>query len=180
MGKKQIKIASSGCTRNYKVINSFIGDLLGKHGYGIIESSLSDADYVVCGPYDKTSRFLECNGIRIMWSGENYVPDFNLVDYAVSVYPIEYFDRHFRYPQCLSGYLATDKSCIQSRESCFNEDILKKKTRFANFIFSHESVGGQEEISLKSYQNIKELIRLDHILIICLTRKQSGSRMEAN
>ncbi len=156
---KDVKIAKSGCTEAFKIKGSFIEDILRPAGYNVIETDAKHADYMICGPYDKTSQYLEFDGIRIMWSGENYVPDFNLVDYAMSVYPITYFDRHYRYPQCLSGYTG-EKSDIESRHDCFNKDILKGKTRFANFIASHESIGN---LRGDFYRELSKYKRIDAV-----------------
>lgn len=156
---KDIKIAQAGCTKAFKVKGSFIDEILESRGLNVIETDFESADYVICGPYDKTSRFLEFDGIRIMWSGENYVPDFNLVDYAISVYPITYFDRHYRYPQCLSGYL-DEKSVIEKRHNAFDRESLKGKTRFANFIVSHESAGGARG---EFFRKLSEYKRVDSV-----------------
>lgn len=100
-----------------------------------------DPDYIICECYDKTMEDLNYNGIRILITGENFVPDFNLVDYAISPYPIQFFDRSFRFPQCASGYTG-NRTELEKRENFFDKDCLSKKKRFANFIYSHESENG--------------------------------------
>ena len=71
-------------------------------------------------------------GIKIFYSGENYVPDFNLVDYGISPYQVEFFDRHCRASDSID--LALEK-----KEYNFTLDVLKDKPYFANFIAGHES-----------------------------------------
>lgn len=96
-----------------------------------------DADYVVfCGYtfYD----FLNYDQIRIMFGAENYVPDFNYVDYGISSYPVDFLDRHFSFPGVvLSSYDIMME--VSKKDRNYSADILKEKTCFVNLIASHES-----------------------------------------
>jgi hypothetical protein len=42
--------------------------------------------------------FLKYNGLKVYFTGENDVPDFNFCDYGISFHPIQFNDRHLRLP----------------------------------------------------------------------------------
>ncbi len=94
-------------------------------------------DYVICSCFN-LYEYCQYPQIRIMYSAENYVPDFNLIDYAISNYPLEFLDRNFYLPQSLWGYDG-ERSVIQNRTQKYDKSFLKTKTRFANFIASYDS-----------------------------------------
>ena len=104
-----------------------------------------DPDYIICSVFpDKNGHFYpycKCPQVRIMYSGENFIPDFNLVDYAVSSYPLSLLDRHFSFPVCLNNY-GNHFDELWKKERKFDSSILLDKPYFANFIFSHESENG--------------------------------------
>jgi len=58
---------------------------------------LSDRpDFVVAGPFGHDHMKYGC--VKIVYTGENYVPDFNLFDYAVGFDDIRFGDRYLRFP----------------------------------------------------------------------------------
>lgn len=59
---------------------------LQKNGYDVQISD--DADYIICDVFDPKYDYCKYPQIRIFECGENYVPDFNLIDYAVCRYPV--------------------------------------------------------------------------------------------
>ena len=105
--------------------------------FNIIECD--DADYVICSCFN-LYEYCGTKQIRIMYSGENYIPDFNLIDYSISSYPIDFCDRNYYLPASLFGYDGERKS-IESRQNCFDKNILESKTKFANLIASYDSEG---------------------------------------
>ena len=60
-----------------------------------------DADYIVCSCIGRFYEFLEYPQVRIEYIGENYIPDLNMIDYAITPYPISFLDRCFHFPQGL-------------------------------------------------------------------------------
>ena len=82
--------------------------------------------------------------MRILDCGENYTPDFNLVDYAISRYPIEFQDRHFYLPGCISAetVLSSRFAELSKKDRNYTQDAVKEKEFFASFIAGHESEGG--------------------------------------
>lgn len=133
-GMKAIKIKYVGFWDDLEPEKEFLTLLLRKH-YQVTFSD--DPDYVICsgfGFYD----YLDYPQVRILYSGENYIPDFNFVDYALSVYPIDFLDRHCTIPGILlSTYdrVAT----MENKKRNFSASILDEKPYFANLIAGHEA-----------------------------------------
>ena len=139
--KKTVKVKFVGFWQNFVPETTFIYSIINKF-YNIEFSD--EPDYIICAPFpDNNGSFYPYCAypqIRIMDSGENYIPDFNLVDYAISPYPIDFSDRHCYFPQCLknsSGLLDP----LFNKNRNYPETILDEKPYFANFIASHESEG---------------------------------------
>lgn len=74
------------------------------------------------------------NCIKIFYSGENIVPDFNICDYAISTVKIKYDDRCLWIPQAhWASHLAKD---IQPE---INNNLTNRS--FCSFIYSQDSYG---------------------------------------
>ena len=122
--------------------------------YNIVECE--DADYVICSCFS-LYEYCGTKQVRIMYSGENYVPDFNLVDYAISSYPVDFFDRNFYLPASLFGY-HEDRRFVENRKNCFDKSILNKKTGFANLIASYDSEGNYRS---KVFDTLSQYKKID-------------------
>ena len=68
--------------------------------------------------------------------GENYIPDFNFIDYGISSYQIKYLDRHFYLPFALFSTRAEE---LSKKKRVYDSSLLSEKRYFANFISGHES-----------------------------------------
>lgn len=53
-------------------------------------------DYIICSMFG--GKTLEYEGVRIVYTGENVVPDFNVYDYVIGFEHIQYDDRYLRWP----------------------------------------------------------------------------------
>lgn len=62
--------------------------------FGVILSN--DPEYLIVGPYG--FEHLKHNCVKIFWTGESIVPDFNLFDYAIGFDHLEFGDRYIRVP----------------------------------------------------------------------------------
>lgn len=131
---KFVGFQSSNRVNGVKITDTWLYRTLDK--YYDIEIS-DNPDYVICSCFD-LYEYCKYSQIRIMFSGENYVPDFNLIDYAISSYPVDFLDRNFYLPQSLFGYNGERKK-LESRERNYTKEFLETKTRFANFIASYDS-----------------------------------------
>ena len=146
---KKIRINFTGLSirSTFNPYDNPILDILKKH----YEVEICDnPDYVICGVlypggYWSNGVFdnyiMEYPCVRIMIEGENYVPDYNLVDYSICPYPINYYDRNFYFP-CGVEALTTGLSHLsdlQEKKRDYTDSLLKSKQYFASFIESHDS-----------------------------------------
>ncbi len=132
---KTIKIKFVGFWQGFDYTNQHIYKILTKrYDVQVVEN---DPEYIICSVFGKPYEYCKYPQVRIMYVGENYIPDFNLVDYAIFNYPMTFQDRAFYFPFCLDefGHCAS----LQSKDRNYSNDILKKKVHFANFIAGHES-----------------------------------------
>ncbi len=98
---KSVKLNYVGMGDEFNPKQNLIYDILINNGYQVEISD--EPDYMICGfcDVDDPYRYCSANQVRIMYSGENYVPDFNLIDYAISPYPVSFLDRSFYLPACV-------------------------------------------------------------------------------
>ena len=96
-----------------------------------------EPDYIICSCFAPYYEYCKYPQIRIMDLGENYTPDFNLIDYAVCRYPIQFLDRCYYYPGCID-FRGRFESLLNN-ERHIKKDDLKDKCYFANFIAGHDS-----------------------------------------
>lgn len=146
---KKIRVNFTGLSIRsaFDPYNNPILDLLKKH-YEV--EICDDPDYLICGVLYTGGYFSngvfekfvnDSGGIRILLDGENYTPDFNLVDYAICQYPICYLDRNFYLPCGVESFTGGNDSFVQlaSKSRIYPSDFLKSKEYFASFIASHDS-----------------------------------------
>lgn len=131
---KTVKIKFVGFWDGFNYEENIVYQILKKH-YDV--KVVDDPDYIICSVLGVPYEYVKYPQVRIMYSGENYVPDFNLVDYALCPYPVSFLDRCCYRPVCI-GDLCQLKG-IQTQKRDFDKSILKDKVYFANFIASHES-----------------------------------------
>ena len=134
---KTIKIKYVGFWNDFDYRKSVLYNRLIKY-YDV--QVTDEPDYIICSVFGKKYEYCKYPQVRIMDVGENYIPDFNLVDYGISSYPLTLQDRSFHLPICVEyqGCFAT----LSKKDKHFTIDDLDKKPYFANFIFGHESEDG--------------------------------------
>lgn len=149
--KKTIKVAflnwndpESIAVRGYRcdVEGSTLYQLLNKH-YNI---EISDnPDYVFASAQFKEP-IKYPNSVRVLYSGENHKPNFNIYDYAISLYPdYNYDNRNFYLDSNLyfNNYAAHDAALKKHLDV---EQAIKKKEGFCSFVVSNST--GREERKL--------------------------------
>lgn len=107
-------------------------EILSRH-YNIV--ICKDPDYIIGSMYFKNA--LKKDAIRIFYSGENFIPDFNIYDYAVGFDQINFQDRYAFCPNYLINdrYKEDIEKMIHKHET---ESIAeKKKTDFCSFVVSN-------------------------------------------
>ncbi len=136
---KTVKLNFSGVYENYNKEYNLVCDVLRAKGYQVEISD--EPDYLICDCFgDDPYQYVGKPQVRIMYSGENYIPDFNLIDYGISVYPIQFGDRHFQLPTSVCINSRWRELCRKSRE--YTMQTVTDKPYFANFIAGHESEYG--------------------------------------
>jgi hypothetical protein len=69
--------------------------------------------------------------IKIYFTGENDVPDFNFCDYAIGFHHISFEDRYLRFPL----YLLYDEYKELAKDKIVDDNLAKRK--FCNFVYSN-------------------------------------------
>lgn len=133
---KTIKVKFAGKFPGYGPEESTICYWLMKNGYHVEVSE--DPDYIICDTAGG-EKFELCKypQVRIFESGENVTPPFDLVDYAVCRYPIQFGDRNFYQPGCSQP--GQFWQSFPNKDRNYPDTILEEKIYFANFISSHDS-----------------------------------------
>lgn len=135
---KTIKVKFSGVYPGFEPEWMELYNILKRHyNVQIVDK---DPDYILCDAFEPFYDYVRYPQVRIMFNGENYVPDYNLVDYSISRYPITFGDRNFYLPGCvypLQRWLELPK-----KQRDYDLDFVRSKKYFANFIASHESENG--------------------------------------
>lgn len=133
---KTVKIKFVGKWETMKPEDNLVYYWLTKNGYDVQISE--DPDYIICDIFG-TPKYEYCKypQVRIMETGENYTPDFNVVDYAISRYPISYQDRNFYLPGCFCP--AVHWLALPEKDRNYTPEFVRQKEYFGNFIAGHES-----------------------------------------
>jgi hypothetical protein len=92
---------------------------------------------------ESSHEYLDYNGIKIFYTGENVSPNFNLCDYAVGCDYMSYGDRYYRLPlyliisYCDEGELGIGITNGLAKTEPFTQEDLLKKTEFCSFVYSN-------------------------------------------
>lgn len=149
--KKEVRIKFIGFWETFKPKDSVFYKILEKFYTPVITDA---PDYVICGCFEPFYNYLNEDKIRIMVCGENYIPDFNFIDYAICRYPITFLDRCFYEPGCLRPF----PDCFDlQNHTIFTKKDLENKTHFCNFIASHESENCMRGDFFKALSHYKKI-----------------------
>jgi hypothetical protein len=127
---KKVKINFVDFWKDFDKHNNFIYNSL-KLNYEVEISEYPDYIFFSNFGYD----FLNySDAIRIFYSGESIIPDFNLCDYAIGFHFLQFEDRYMRLPL----FVLYDQELIKAeKKHQDNDKILSYKTDFCNFIYSN-------------------------------------------
>ena len=150
---KEIKLKFVGFYKEFEPKDSILWRTLEKYYDVKIDDN---PDYIICGCYDYEINFTNYPQVRVFASFENFTPDFNIVDYAISSYPISFCDRSLYMPSFMYHGLEKRVDYFEMPRH-FDDDFLKTKTRFANFIASHESEYGIRGDFMKKLSEYKRV-----------------------
>lgn len=152
---KTVKIKFAGKWAGITPEQNSICYWLKKNGYDV--QVTEDADYIICdvlGEYHY--EYCQYPQVRIFECGENVTPDFNLVDYAISRYPIQFGDRNFYYPGCTMA--GGHWHALAKKDRNYPADFLKEKPYFANLVAGHDSEHNHRSIffeKLSAYKRVE-------------------------
>lgn len=153
--RKRIKIKFVGFVwEGFKPEELLIYRILCKY-YDVV--ICDDADYIICTIFGEKYEYCKYPQVRIMYVGENYIPDYNFVDYSICRYPLTLYDRNFFLPGCADD-MDGHWSALWDKERNFNRDFLASKEFFGNFIAGHESennIRGDFFKLLETYKRIE-------------------------
>ena len=127
--RRKIKINFTDFYRGFEKTNNRIFNTLRNHYDLIIDETKPDYLIYSCFGQD----FLKYDCIRIFYTGENIIPDFNFCDYATGYAYLNFDDRYIRYPDFL--FSAELKSALQRRKD--GAVSPENRDRFCNFIYSN-------------------------------------------
>ena len=109
--------------------SNFIVKILRKNGYECVESE--DPDYLLYSVFGYENAKYDC--VKIFYTGENIIPDFNVCDYAIGVNHIAFEDRYLYFPLYLHYADSTAKAAKKHENA-----TLTGKNRFCNYIYSNK------------------------------------------
>lgn len=150
MSKKTIKINYIDFWPGFKKNDNYFYNILTK--YYNVEIS-DNPDYVFCSCFSrKHFKYVDC--VKIFYTGENIIPDFNLYDYAMGFHYIDFEDRYLRIPH----YALYDQCIPLALNKHTHEDsyyLAKKK--FCNYVISNPYAAPQRDMIIEALSKYKEL-----------------------
>ena len=112
-------------------------------------------DFVIATPLDSPFSYMKYDCVRILFTGENFSPDFNVFDYAITCDNIQFEDRFYRFQQFNSDGWAL---LAAQKHIDIPVDILQRKKYFCDFIYKNsQGQKAREEIfhKLNAYKRVE-------------------------
>ena len=105
----------------------------------VVLCDMAEADYVFYSVFGDEHWFAPDRAVKIFYTGENCVPDFNACDYAFGFNHITMGDRYMRLPNnyCTPRFLATTLQMEHKHELPDGFDIERDKPDFCSFVVSN-------------------------------------------
>ena len=134
----------------FDIENNYFINLL-KENYEI-EISANCPDYLIYSCYGNNHFKFDC--IKIFYTGENLVPDFNLCDYAIGFHYLHFEDRYLRYP----NFALIENQFKQLCESrTILSDLEHTKPHFCNFIYANAKADPRRDRFFHLLNNYKQV-----------------------
>ncbi len=110
-------------------------------------------DYVFCSFFSqKHFRYRNC--VKILYMGENLIPDFNLYDYALGFHNISFEDRYLRLPH----YALYDKDIAPAlNKHTHSDEYYLAKKKFCNRVVSNPDASGEREAMFNALNAFKQV-----------------------
>lgn len=146
-----------GC---FDIHSNFISSIL-KEKYHIVLDN-RNPEYLFFTYQSKN--YLKYNCVRIFYTAENIIPDFNLCDYAIGFSRMEFGDRYIRYPLYLvDGFIAYSgddyaRDLLRAQHKHENlQEIWKEKTAFCSFVYSNGNAAKCREKIFRALSAYKQV-----------------------
>lgn len=156
---KKIKIWFSGMGGHFNRHDNFITNILKKH----FEIEFSEnPDFLIFSV--NSTDYLKYDCVRIFYTAENLVPDFNICDYAIGYHFLDFGDRYMRYPLYLvDGFVAYKNDdyandlyrAIHKHERA--TEAMKCKTAFCSFVYSNRKASKNRQILFDKLSEYKKV-----------------------
>lgn len=145
--KKSIKIGFVDFWNGFVPEESLFYKMLSKH----FEPAISDTpDFLFCSTFGDDHLKYDC--VKIFYTGENQVPDFNLYDYALGFEYLEFGDRYLRFPH----YLLNPEEC-RAMEHKHEKASVDGRTGFCSYVCSNSQASAVRDKfydKLSSYRTV--------------------------
>lgn len=109
-------------------------------------------DYIIYSVFG--NQHLEYDCIRIFWTGENVVPDFNLCDYAIGFEHLSLGDRYLRCP----NYIVTSRYDILLEQIQTRGKAVEENRGFCSFVYSNS---GADKTRDELFYRLSQYKRVD-------------------
>lgn len=129
---KTIKIYFVDFWNGFNPNDNFFTKLLSLDYNIVIDAVSPDYVFYSCSSFNI---YKYPNAVKIYFTGENDVPDFNLADYAIGFHYIDFEDRYLRFPlYLLDHYAWNDLDSLSTK--LVSNDLVNRK--FCNFVYSNK------------------------------------------
>ncbi len=128
---KTIKIWFTDFYEGFEPDNNYFYSLISE--FYNIDIDQHNPDYLIYSCYGND--FLNYDCIKIYYTGENLIPDFNLCDYAIGFHYIDFGERYLRFPNFILFQEQFNKLINTKKEQL----DLDKKDHFCNFIYANSN-----------------------------------------
>lgn len=148
--KKTLKIRFIDYDKGFPLEQRLVYKLVAKH-FEIDQES--EPDYIICGKIG-LEHFRYQNAVKILFNGENVVPDFNLFDYAIGFDHMSFGDRYVRVPLYVTYEKDYDE--LERRKTKPDEAFLRRD--FCSFVVSN---GGGSPMRQKFFEALSRYKKVD-------------------
>lgn len=122
--RKIVKVAFCDWWKEFDCYNNFIIDAIQKEMECVVVNRPEEAEFVFCSIFGY--EYLNYSCPRIVFSGENCIPDFNSFDYGIGFDYLSIGDRYYRYPLYLACYQDDCEKMIRGANLTREEAISRE------------------------------------------------------
>ena len=150
LNKKTIKLAFVDFWSDFNPRDNYFYNILNEHFN--VEIS-KEPDYVICSCFGQKHHKYR-NAVKLLFVGENVIPDFNLYDYAMGFHYIDFEDRYIRFPLYV---LYEEQMKLAEKKHTYDDKHYLDKKEFCSFVVSNpDGASVRDEVfeALNKYKRI--------------------------